>query len=104
MTDRKDLSKKAGSRVLALLWSAVILIVALPFAAVLWIAWMVISIPGTLLLDTSLFRWSGGAPGFAFASETFSWFQTNLDHSLFGTGRSVQWTPEYSVDRWEEGV
>lgn len=85
-------------------WSLVILFVALPLAIVLWVAWMSISIPGSIIFDTSLFRWSGGAPGFSFASETFTWFQTNANHALFGSRPGVQWTADYSVERWERGV
>ncbi|ELZ38778.1 hypothetical protein C471_09415 [Halorubrum saccharovorum DSM 1137] len=101
---RRSLLNKALSRIVAGLWSVVILVVALPLAIALWMAWMVISIPGSIIFDTTLFRWSGGAPGFAFASETFTWFQSNANHALFGSGSSVQWTADYQVDRWERGV
>lgn len=101
-TTRRSLLSRATSRILAAGWSIAILVVFLPLALVLWIAWMLISIPGSILFDTTLFRWGGSTPGFAFASETFTWFQSNLDHALFGTGSGVQWTANYNVKRWEK--
>ena len=102
-SSRGDIARNGWSRVVAAVWSLVILLIFLPLAIILWIAWMVISIPGSILFDTNLFRWSGGAPGFSFASETFSWFQANLDHALFGAGGGIQWRAGYSPDRWEAG-
>lgn len=97
--------KKAFWRVVALLYSAFLVVFALPIVLVIVISWGVLAWFMTMITGDSYVVLSSDHPAW-FASQSLKWIETNIQFALFGYGHDppvggesrIMWVPRYWGD------